>query len=89
MAMNNVTEVIAALVFGRLSDKLGADYPTTPSVLQSFDQTLIKARRHGLDHRDAMSRQDAHTFFQSIGQSVIPGPTGTNVNDFRAILIEP
>jgi len=53
------------------------------------DQTLIKARRHGLDHRDAMSRQDAHTFFQSIGQSVIPGPTGTNVNDFRAILIEP
>ena len=53
------------------------------------DQTLMKARRQGLDHRDAMSRQDAHTFFQSIGQSVIPGPTGTNVNDFRAILIEP
>ncbi|MGA0938507.1 MAG: MOFRL family protein [Litorivicinaceae bacterium] len=50
---------------------------------------MIKARRHGLDHRDAISRQDAHTFFQSIGQSVIPGPTGTNVNDFRAILIEP
>ena len=53
------------------------------------DQTLMKARRQGLDHRDAMSRQDAHTFFQSIGQSVISGPTGTNVNDFRAILIEP
>jgi len=53
------------------------------------DQTLINARLRGLDHRDAMSRQDAHIFFQSIGHSVIPGPTGTNVNDFRAILIEP
>lgn len=53
------------------------------------DQTLTKVREANLDHRDAFKRQDAHTFFQSIGQSVIPGPTGTNVNDFRAILIEP
>ena len=53
------------------------------------DQTLVKARDAGLDHRDAFNRQDAHVFFESIGQSVIPGPTGTNVNDFRAILIEP
>jgi glycerate 2-kinase len=53
------------------------------------DQTLIKVREANLDHREAFKRQDAHTFFQSIGQSVIPGPTGTNVNDFRAILIEP
>ncbi len=53
------------------------------------DQTLTKVREANLDHREAFKRQDAHTFFQSIGQSVIPGPTGTNVNDFRAILIEP
>jgi glycerate 2-kinase len=53
------------------------------------DQTLIKVREANLDLKDALLRQDAHTFFQSIDQSVIPGPTGTNVNDFRAILIEP
>ena len=53
------------------------------------DQTLTKVGEANLDHREAFKRQDAHTFFQSIGQSVIPGPTGTNVNDFRAILIEP
>ncbi len=53
------------------------------------DQTLNKVGEANLDHREAFKRQDAHTFFQSIGQSVIPGPTGTNVNDFRAILIEP
>lgn len=53
------------------------------------DQTLTKVRDANLDHREAFKCQDAHTFFQSIDQSVIPGPTGTNVNDFRAILIEP
>ena len=53
------------------------------------DQTLSKVRDANLDHLEAFKRQDAHTFFQSIGQSVIPGPTGTNVNDFRAIMIEP
>ncbi len=53
------------------------------------DQTLARMRDANLDHRDALKRHDAHTFFQTLGQSIIPGPTGTNVNDFRAILIEP
>ncbi len=53
------------------------------------DQTLARMRDANLDLRDALKRQDAHTFFQTLGQSVIPGPTCTNVNDFRAILIEP
>ena len=53
------------------------------------DETLEKSRAAGLDHRDALRRQDAHTFFQSLDCSVVSGPTGTNVNDFRAILIEP
>lgn len=38
--------------------------------------------RHFLDHNDA------HSFFQALGDSVVSGPTLTNVNDFRAILIE-
>ena len=53
------------------------------------DETLERSRAAGLDHRDALRRQDAHTFFQSLDCSVVSGPTGTNVNDFRAILIEP
>ncbi|MEC9076949.1 MAG: glycerate kinase [Pseudomonadota bacterium] len=53
------------------------------------DQTLARMRDANLDHCDALRCQDAHTFFQTLGQSVISGPTGTNVNDFRAILIEP
>ena len=52
-------------------------------------QTLAKARAQGLDPLAMLHRNDAHSFFAGIGQQVITGPTLTNVNDFRAILIEP
>ncbi len=49
------------------------------------------ARAHvaGLDPARALADHDAHTFFGRIGAHVAPGPTLTNVNDFRAILILP
>jgi len=37
---------------------------------------------------DMLANNDAHSFFSALGDSVITGPTLTNVNDFRAILIE-
>jgi hydroxypyruvate reductase len=37
--------------------------------------------------RTSLSNNDAHTFFERLGDSVITGPTLTNVNDFRAIFI--
>ncbi len=39
--------------------------------------------------RDALADNDGHGFFQALGDSVVTGPTLTNVNDFRAILILP
>ncbi len=53
------------------------------------EHTLESARQRGLNPIDALARQDAHTFFSALDQAVVPGPTGTNVNDFRAILITP
>ncbi|MBY6202598.1 glycerate kinase [Maritalea mobilis] len=50
--------------------------------------TLNKARAAGVDPSDALARNDAHSFFAAIHDQVVPGPTLTNVNDFRAILIE-
>jgi hydroxypyruvate reductase len=50
---------------------------------------LARARAAGLDPMDALKRNDSHSFFASIGAQVVTGPTLTNVNDFRAILIEP
>ena len=43
----------------------------------------------GPDAADALTNNDAHGFFDRIGDQVITGPTLTNVNDFRAILITP
>jgi hydroxypyruvate reductase len=50
-------------------------------------ETLTKARMMGIDPSAALSSNDAHGFFGSIGDQVVTGPTMTNVNDFRAILI--
>lgn len=50
--------------------------------------TLRIARQQGADPQAALARNDAHGFFAAIGGQVVTGPTLTNVNDFRAILIE-
>lgn len=51
--------------------------------------TLDRARGAGVDAALALARNDAHGFFGAIGGQVVTGPTLTNVNDFRAILIYP
>lgn len=51
--------------------------------------TLARARAAGMDAAAALARNDAHSFFAAIGAQVVPGPTLTNVNDFRAIVILP
>jgi hydroxypyruvate reductase len=51
--------------------------------------TLKAARDAGVDPQAALDINDAHTFFYKIGAQVVTGPTLTNVNDFRAILIQP
>ncbi|SFW12077.1 hydroxypyruvate reductase [Nitrosovibrio sp. Nv17] len=48
---------------------------------------LRRARRIGMDARNVLARHDAYTFFERLGDLVITGPTRTNVNDYRAILI--
>jgi glycerate 2-kinase len=47
----------------------------------------ITASRAGQQLAEALAHNDAHTLFESLGDQLITGPTHTNVNDFRAILI--
>jgi glycerate 2-kinase len=49
--------------------------------------TLSRARARGIDARSALASHDSHGFFRAIGDLIITGPTLTNVNDIRAILI--
>lgn len=53
-----------------------------------FDSAVIaRARELGLDARGHLDRNDAYGFFEQAGGLVITGPTLTNVNDYRAILV--
>ena len=49
--------------------------------------TLTRAWALGLRPRASLDRNDGHGFFNALGDSLVTGPTLTNVNDFRAILI--
>lgn len=49
--------------------------------------TLRRARASGLDIRQALAANDAWGYFSALGDLLVTGPTRTNVNDFRAILI--
>ena len=49
--------------------------------------TLARAAALGLKAPDFLDRNDAYNFFKPLGDLVVPGPTFTNVNDFRALLV--
>ncbi|WP_128000835.1 glycerate kinase type-2 family protein [Piscinibacter defluvii] len=49
--------------------------------------TLERAAAKGLKAQDYLDRNDAYNFFAPLGDLVVPGPTFTNVNDFRALLV--
>ena len=51
--------------------------------------TLARAALAGLDPQAMLEDNDAYGFFDALGDLVMTGPTRTNVNDFRAIVIEP
>lgn len=49
--------------------------------------SLSRAWKIGINPKQSLADNDGHGLFQALGDSVITGPTLTNVNDFRAILI--
>lgn len=49
--------------------------------------TLARAAAQGLKAETSLERNDAYGFFSALGDLVVPGPTFTNVNDFRALLV--
>ena len=50
-------------------------------------ESLSRSLNEGLDPKKYLANNDAFTFFATIGSLVVTGPTDTNVNDFRAVLI--
>ena len=50
--------------------------------------SLARAQRAGLNPVKLLENNDSYAFFAGIGDLFMTGPTHTNVNDFRAILIQ-
>ena len=49
--------------------------------------TLKRAWSRGINAKERLDENDGHGFFEALGDSVVTGPTFTNVNDFRAIYV--
>ena len=50
--------------------------------------TLARLRKAEFNPQEMLSRHDSYSAFAAIGDLVTTGPTLTNVNDFRAVLVE-
>ena len=74
-------------VWALAADTDGADGSEDNAGALIRPDTLERARQRGLRPARFLADNDAWTFFDALGDLVVTGPTHTNVNDFRAILI--
>ncbi len=77
----------AAQVFGIACDTDGIDGSENNAGAICGPDTLRRAQELGLNAASHLANNDAYGFFAALGDLVITGPSYTNVNDFRAILI--
>ncbi|OIR01880.1 putative hydroxypyruvate reductase [mine drainage metagenome] len=74
-------------VYAIAGDTDGVDGSEEIAGAYLMPDTLARAWGQGIRPADSLARNDGHGFFRALGDSLITGPTLTNVNDFRAILI--
>jgi glycerate 2-kinase len=77
----------AAGVYALAGDSDGVDGAAEVAGAMITPDTLDRARLLGINAADCVTNNDAHTFFEKLGDQVITGPTLTNVNDIRIILV--
>src|SRR6476646_10564020 len=66
----------------------GAGHPTDPAGAMIDAATFAKMTSQGLTPQAYLDNNDATTFFEATGDLLMPGPTLTNVNDVRVILVD-
>jgi hydroxypyruvate reductase len=74
-------------IYGIAGDTDGVDGVEEIAGAYLAPDTLARAWAQGIHPADSLARNDGHSFFKALGDSLVTGPTLTNVNDFRAILI--
>jgi hydroxypyruvate reductase len=76
-------------VFALAGDTDGIDGAEEVAGAIVTPNTLARAEARGIRAKASLADNDGHGFFEALGDQVITGPTLTNVNDFRAVLIVP
>jgi glycerate 2-kinase len=74
-------------IFALAGDSDGIDGTEDAAGAIITPDTLARARAQNLDAAKMLAAHDSYSFFKALGDLVITGPTLTNVNDIRAILI--
>jgi len=74
-------------IFALAADTDGIDGSEDNAGALIAPDTLVRAAALGLKPRENLADNDAYTLFAALGDLVVTGPTLTNVNDFRAILV--
>lgn len=74
-------------VFALAGDTDGVDGAEEVAGAVISPTTLARAEALGIKPLASLDDNDGHGFFEALGDQVVTGPTHTNVNDFRAILI--
>lgn len=74
-------------VFALAADTDGVDGAEEVAGAFITPDTLARARERGIVPRASLENNDGHGFFGALGDALVTGPTLTNVNDLRAILL--
>lgn len=74
-------------IYAVAGDTDGVDGQEDVAGAYIYPDTLERAHAAGMAPRDYLDNNDAHSFFERLDNTLITGPTLTNVNDFRAILV--
>ena len=82
------TQGIAALAGDTDGTDGGEGSAQDPAGASVDGETAARARKLGLDPASFLADNDSTGFFERLGDLLRPGPTFTNVNDFRAILVD-
>ncbi|MBD3173408.1 DUF4147 domain-containing protein [Candidatus Bathyarchaeota archaeon] len=82
MRLNGMNCIIATLGTD------GIDGPTDAAGAIVDGNTMKRSNELGLDSRTYLEENDSYSFFRELGDAIITGPTGTNVNDLSLILVK-
>ncbi|MEY2801159.1 MAG: hypothetical protein RL513_743 [Pseudomonadota bacterium] len=74
-------------VWGLAADTDGIDGSESNAGAVFGPDSWARGQALGLSAREMLGRNDAYSWFEALGDLVVTGPTRTNVNDFRALLI--